>query len=430
MSRLGSKIATNTQLRAWIDEYNAIYAEYLDALRDCGVSFADPNASGKRTEELLGRLRAKGALFRNGCASVSVNGISTACEACTGAPGSRTFFISLRCTRNCYFCFNPNQEGYEYYLAHDRDWRSEFEEIASSGLEMSHIALTGGEPLLHFEETMAFFRESHARWPEAHLRLYTTGDGMTEDMLAQLVKEGLSEVRFSVKIDDGRDVYTRTVETIRMATSFDVLDVMVEMPVVPGTLEEMKGLLLELDAAGVFGINLLEFCFPLSNWDEFERRGLEVKNPPFPVLYNWGYAGGLPIEGSEAECLELLEFAIDEGLSLGVHYCSLENKHRDQVLTQNRMARIEQACYEMDSDDYFFKTLKVFGSDVAFVKAILLERGESRWVFDADDGSLSVHPDLKKLLVSRGLEVATSYNILEERGCGVVLRELTLKLEG
>ena len=44
---------------------------------------------------------------------------------------------------------------------------------------------------------------------------------------------------------------------------------------------------------------------------------------PFPVLYDYGYAGGLPLAGSELLCLELLEYALDEGLSLGVHYLSL-----------------------------------------------------------------------------------------------------------
>jgi len=44
---------------------------------------------------------------------------------------------------------------------------------------------------------------------------------------------------------------------------------MVEMPVIPGSLEEMKDLLKKLDSLGIFGINLLEFCFPLNNAQVF-----------------------------------------------------------------------------------------------------------------------------------------------------------------
>lgn len=429
MVRTGNKRANNPCLKAWIDEYAGIYEEYLDALRSAGVDLGEPHADDDRVEELLQRLRAKGALFRNGCASVSKNGISTACEACTGDPGSRTFFISLRCSRGCYFCFNPNQEHYEYFLEHDRDWRSEFRELGRSGQKMTHIALTGGEPLLTFEETLAFFTEARSRWPEAHLRLYTTGDGLTEGMLGQLVDAGLSEIRFSVKLDDGKDALARTLDTIRMGCSFEGLDVMVEMPVIPGTAGEMRALLRELDAMGAFGINLLEFCFPLNNWHEFARRGFKVKNPPFAVLYDYSYAGALPIEGSEAECLELLEYAIDEGLSLSVHYCSLENKHRDQVLTQNRMAKLDHPCYEMDSENYFFKTLKVFGSDATFAREVLRSKGERAWLYDAEDGCLSAHPSLGSLLASCGIELAVSCNVIELRGDDVVLRELALELQ-
>ena len=60
---------------------------------------------------------------------------------------------------------------------------------------------------------------------------------------------------------------------------------MVEMPVIPGTGKAMRRLLDRLDQVGAFGINLLEFCYPMGAWDEFERRGFSVKNPPFPVLY-------------------------------------------------------------------------------------------------------------------------------------------------
>ena len=47
------------------------------------------------------------------------------------------------------------------------------------------------------------------------------------------------------------------------------------------------------------------------------------KNPPFEVLYDYGYAGGLAVAGSEQACLELVLFALEKGLSLGVHYLSL-----------------------------------------------------------------------------------------------------------
>ncbi|MGN0077824.1 MAG: 4Fe-4S cluster-binding domain-containing protein, partial [Coriobacteriales bacterium] len=142
------KAAIDPALREWLEVYDGIYRDYLRTLEDEGAELGAPHACAQANRELRERLRSKGALFRNGGASVSCGGISTACEACTGGAGSRTFYFSLKCHRNCYFCFNPNQESYKHYLEHDYDWRADFRSLAREGRVMTHIALTGGEPLL------------------------------------------------------------------------------------------------------------------------------------------------------------------------------------------------------------------------------------------------------------------------------------------
>jgi pyruvate formate-lyase activating enzyme-like uncharacterized protein len=106
---------------------------------------------------------------------------------------------------------------------------------------------------------------------------------------------------------------------------------MVEIPVLPGTLDEMKAVLTELDRLEIFGINLLEFCFPYNNVGIFRQRGYKIKARPYRVLYNYVYGGGLSVAGSEDVCLDLVDCAMDAGLTLGVHYCSLENKHTGQI---------------------------------------------------------------------------------------------------
>lgn len=417
----------NASLEMWIAEYDAIYEDYLTAVESSGVEFGAPFAQERERDAITERLRQKGALFRNGDASLSVNGISSACAACAEDTESRTFFFSLKCNRSCYFCFNANQEDYERHLAKGRDWRAEFDELAQSRQKLTHVALTGGEPLLDPEETVSFFESAQSLWPQAHKRLYTTGDLLNEALLDQLVDKGLSEIRFSIKIDDDEQSKREALNRIRMAKSRN-LDVMVEMPVIPGTFEEMKSLLVELDRIGVFGINLLEFCYALNNWPEFSRRGFKVKNPPFPVLYTYSYAGSLPIEGSELECLKLVEYAIDKNLAMGVHYCSLENKHRMQVFQQNHMAVMNDSCYELDPDDFFLKTVKVFGSDVFYLRDALSRSDTARWRYDAADGCFMVHPSLLPIVRSLPVDAAMSFNILELRGGDVVLRELSLKL--
>ncbi len=430
--------SNNPALRHWLDVYDSIYDDYLKDIASTGVRLSAPHAYRAETEALLARLREKGATLRNAGASVSTGMLSTACIACTGSPGSETFHYSLECQRHCYFCFNPNQGCYGDNGGL-RDWRAELKHKKSSGADMTHIALTGGEPLIHPEEALAFFRHAHATWPDAHLRLYTTGDQLSEKLLDELIDAGLSEIRFSIKLEDGATEKNAAFKRIALAASRD-LDVMVEMPVIPGTFDEMCELILKLDGLGVFGINLLEFCYPFNNWPEFEKRGFKVKNPPFPVLYDYEYAGGLPIGDSEVEALKLVEFALDNRIQMGVHYCSLENKHRDQILTQNRITCLSDPTYMLDEGDYFWKTCKVFGDEAPLaqlrlkaltsgVPAWTSEAKSAPWRFDAGDDCLQFHPRFKMDMSNLPITIATSYNVLEKRQNSIVVRELALKAD-
>ncbi|MDD5807346.1 MAG: hypothetical protein PUD02_08440, partial [Eggerthellales bacterium] len=91
-----------------------------------------------------------------------------------------------------------------------------------------------------------------------------------------------------------------------------------------------------------------------------------------------------------------VEYALDQRLGINVHYCSLENKHRDQIITLNRpaIARAKSAAsgtaasshatsrtatvpsiaasapantlgpeYEMDPEDFFIRTIKLWIPD-------------------------------------------------------------------
>ena len=149
--------------------------------------------------------------------------------------------------------------------------------------------------------------------------------------------------------------------------------------------------------------------------------------PRPPVLYNYGYAGGLPLAGSELLCLELLEFALDEGLSLGVHYCSLENKNRDQICLQNASRPLDGGVYERDEHDFFLKTMKVFDGDVPLVQRALEACGVGAFALEDDGRSLAFHP--RHVAAVQGLPVALcrSYNVLEESADGTVVRELKLE---
>lgn len=64
-----------------------------------------------------------------------------------------------------------------------------------------------------------------------------------------------------------------------------------------------------------------------------------------------------------------------EGLSLDVHYCSVESKHTGQVYRQNAPHAARYPLCRMSGRDHFLKSAKVFGGDRAPVSEIL-RRGE------------------------------------------------------
>lgn len=428
---LADLLARRPNLTAWLSEYESIQAEYAAALRAHGIDLDEKGRAQEEAAALRARLQEKGACFRNGGASIVTGPLSDACVACTGGRGSKTFTLSTACNRHCYFCFNANQADYDTSRVLKTDWQEELDAFLAKG-DVTHVALTGGEPLLHPREAVAFFQHAHQAFPQAHLRLYTDGDLLTRDLLSQLRAARLQELRLSVKLDvldslEQQDAaISEALARVTQAKRF-IRDVMVEMPAIPGTEQAMRKLLLGLDAAGAFGINLLEFGYPMNDWAEFARRGFTVANPPFPVAYDYEYAAGLPVAGSEALCLRLLEFALDQGFLLGVHYCSLENKHRDQILQQNRQAKLDARTWELDAQDFFYKTIKVFDADVALVKQCL-DQQSYPYEQDFDEGSLSFAPRHVQHVAQVPAVFARSYNVVEQKGKSLVIREVKLEL--
>jgi len=405
--------------------YLDIYDDYMKHIEDSGLEMSQGDHLDQ-IRDLCSRLERRGAFLRNSGKSIYINQISPACVACRKGVGSATFFLSLQCNRDCYYCFNPNQENYEYFTKNKRNLIEELDQIHASGQQIRYLALTGGEPLLHLDESIEFFQKAKEDFPEAHSRLYTSGDFINCDTLQQLKDAGLEEIRISIRLHDAEGGQQATLSKIAQAMDY-IPYVMVEMPVLPDTLNRMKEILVELDRIGISSINLLEFCFPFRNARIFRENGYKIKNPPYRVLYNYWYAGGLPIANSELECLELLEFALDEDLDIGVHYCSLENKHTGQIYQQNLGKKVSSRAY-FSRNDFFYKSAKVFGEDVKRVLRRFNSLGKFDYFIDTDHKYLEFHVDNITLLQEMDLEVGISSAVIEQREDGEYVRELRVDL--
>jgi pyruvate formate-lyase activating enzyme-like uncharacterized protein len=413
----------NPALRSHAEKYVEIQRDFIRQVCETGIEFAEVDDS-EQVQERIAALGKRGAIVRNDGKSVYVNRISPGCVACQTAVGSHTFFVSLKCHRNCFFCFNPNQEEYGRYRDQLRDLPAELDALHDSGQRVQHLALTGGEPLLHKPETPQFFEHARRNFPKSYTRLYTCGDHLDRETLDALQDSGMNEIRFSIRIEDSENARRHTYSQIALAREY-IPNVMVEMPVLPGSLEAMKDVLLELDRLSVFGINLLEFCFPYHNVEEYRARGYQIKARPFRVLYNYWYAGGLPVAGSETTCLDLIDFALESRLKLGVHYCSLENKHTGQVYQQDAR-RLHSGLLYFSQKDYFLKSAKIFGEDAAAVQQLFDRKGLHDYSMNDDGHELEFHVSKIRMLKDMDMEIGISTHILEEREGETVLRELKL----
>ena len=366
-------------------------AQFHRTMTHFGVDATCDKESPLRISALQKKLIDAGAVSRNAGKSIAWRSISPACERCRNGVKSVSEFISLACHRTCWFCFNENQCDYETYKAAKKDWKSELHSFQESMGELDCVALTGGEPLLYPNDTCEFFRYARENNPNAHLRLYTSGDQLTETLLEQLRHAGLDEIRFSIKLDDTPEQQQRTWNNIRSAVN-NIASVMVEMPVIPGTHSEMQNILRKLEQTGAFGINLLELCFPLHHASEFTARNFKLKDNPYRVLYDYGYAGALPVEGSEELALQLMLEEVQRNTALHIHYCSLENKNTAQIYEQNSGGARTIPLYSFSHSSFFYVTLRCFGND-ALLLADALEAAQCAHALDVEGHMVQFAPE-------------------------------------
>ena len=308
----------------------------------------------------------------------------------------------------------------------ERNLISELNNAKERGAELEHIALTGGEPLLYKQEAVDFFAHAKKTYPKGYTRLYTSGDHINEELLQELKDSNLDEIRFSVRLHDQEKGIQHTLDRIKLAKEY-IPFVMVEMPVVPFELEKMKEVLGDLNELEIFSINLLEFCYPYFNSEVFVERNFKVKKQPFRVLYNYWYAGGLPVSQSELDCLKLVEFALDEGLTMGVHYCSLENKQTAQIYQQNKTGGYPEIKY-FSKNDYFLKSAKVFGEDIPEVQQRLRKAKGAKFEVNEEHEYLEFQVHKIKELKGMEVEVGISSFIMHPTEDGLEIKELQVDL--
>ncbi len=223
-------------LRGYAQAFDEAERDFEAAVEEFGVPFEREESSPR---EARARAAAScGCRCENGALSLWRNWLSPACVACRTGDETATFFVDLRCVKKCYFCFNPNQDHYEYFLSHKRDIVRELEQAHATGARFRCLAITGGEPLL-YPGRWRRFSGARASFTRARTRACTRAATCWTRRAARAGRRGLAEIRFSVKPPDAGDGQERVYALMERAAAA-LPAVVVEVPVIPGSLGQMK----------------------------------------------------------------------------------------------------------------------------------------------------------------------------------------------
>ncbi len=414
---------TNDGLRKDVEFYLQMYENFLDELAMFGISVDDHNDRPEKAE-LVNELKKLGVEVRNAGKSFIWGNISPSCIDCRTGEGSATYILSLKCNRDCFFCTNKNQFNYDELQTKTQDIIGQFKKTNSHYKTMKSAAITGGEPLLFPDECEDFIKYTKKINKKTQTRIYTNGDLADERLMERLGKAGLDEIRFGLKPGDDGTVEEAVLINLENAKKY-IPRVMVEMPCKPGQLENMKKLLDRLEKIGIFSINILEFLFPWVHVKEYTDAGYKVRNHPYEILFDYTYAGGVPVAGSEIECLKLLKYAAEKKYKMGVHYCSLENKLTAQVWHHNHKFK-KTPVEHFSEEDFFVRTAKAYGEDAHKVKEILDKNKCKSYIYNKADERVEFPPENIPLLAGTNMQLGIGVMVLDRQDDKNCVREIAV----
>lgn len=269
-------------------------------------------------EELLLWLETRGEKIYCGGTKPVCNGISPGCRSCMAGEWS-CLFINGACNGNCFFCpadqtkmGEPTTQTIQF--TDPQDYMDYVEKFRFKGVSMS-----GGEPLLSFEQTVRFITAVKDRFGEGiHLWIYTNGKLVDKAKLHVLKSAGVDEIRFNIY---GHHDY---LEKISMASGL-INDVTVEIPAIPEHFEELKKNIFALKQAGVQYLNLHQLRLTPHNFRHLANRG-----------YTYLHGPKVTVLESELTALKIMKYNLESGINLPINYCSFPYKNRYQKAAERR----------------------------------------------------------------------------------------------
>ncbi|PUA33940.1 MAG: hypothetical protein B7O98_00535 [Zestosphaera tikiterensis] len=234
------------------------------------------------------------------------------CKLCMEGLKSVVFTTGL-CPENCFYCpISLAKKGKDVMYVNEtpvRDLKDLLMEVVVSGSK--GVGVTGGDPLVKVDDVVKMIKHLKEFLGDGfHIHLYTTGFLVNDKNLTALVNAGLDELRIHVTGE-------HSFKALKKALEYPI-DVGVENPVLPNSLNFLKDVILKSSELGVKFVNLNELEASESNYEKFLQRGFKVG------------VDGVSVEGSKDVALEILKWVDNAGIDVSVHFCPAVFKDRYQ----------------------------------------------------------------------------------------------------
>ncbi|MEM4734494.1 MAG: radical SAM protein [Candidatus Thorarchaeota archaeon] len=228
-------------------------------------------------------------------------------------------FVTGVCDSSCFYCpLSAERAGLDVVFADEMPVLDESDIlIEARSIDAKGAGLSGGDPLCRLDRTVRYIRLlKEDMGNDFHVHLYTARTYLDNSDIDRLVGAGLDEIRFHPQRDDWSGV-KRAVDA--------GLETGLEVPAIPGRLDNLKRVAEKGEKVGVSFLNINELEASETNFGTLRSMGMVLAS-----------MDGASIRGSIDVARELIQWAAAE-LGLSVHFCSASFK--DGVQMKRRLLR-------------------------------------------------------------------------------------------
>ena len=335
-----------------IAENRKEYGIYYDQLKK--LSYYRLIEADAERSRLISEIEGKAGYLCSGTKPFA-HAVSPGCRLC-GEGHWSCLFVNNRCNCKCFYCPTsqvdtsiPETQG----ITFDKP-ENYIEYIKRFGFK--GIGLSGGEPLLTFGTTLEFLSKiKRALGDSVYVWMYTNGTLFDEEKAIKLAEAGLDEIRFDLTATE------YNTKNLKRALG-KIPNITVEIPAIPEDIAQLKNMVIELDNLGVNYLNLHQMRLT-----PFNFKNLSTRN------YTFLHGHKVTVLESELTALEIINFVFQQGLRLGVNYCSFHYKsHYQKAAFRKKAAAFVFNGQEEINQNGFIRNLSLQGISMPLKALVVL----------------------------------------------------------